>query len=240
MLTGDSPMAKDATDEVRLTRRQWWGLNVSPLFLRLVLGVVFLWAGLGKFLSDVPVQGPIADAVQTVWGSSAPPAEGGGSSPANAPSGEVNVRGVRVLGASIYMAGNPPVGDNGVKPRAIWPGFISSPLPAKAQAFAVAITEILVGMFLLAGLLSRLSALGVIIIMFGAVWLSQLGPAIQSGNTTLGFLPDYPRFSHLWQNLFFQLSMLAMAGAVLLTGAGCLSVDAVLFRRRDKHEIDVE
>ncbi len=233
-------MARDATDDVRLTGRQWWGLNVSPLLLRLVLGVVFLWAGLGKFLSDFPVQGPFLDAVHTVWGVPAPTPQGATEAQPENTDAPVNVRVVKGLGASIYLAGNPAADENGITPRAIWPRFISSPFFAKAQAFAVAITEILAGLFLLAGLLSRLSSLGVIAIMLGAIWLSQIGPAMQSGNTYLGFLPDYARFSHQWKDLFFQLSMLAMAAAVLLTGPGFLSVDAVLFRRRAKAEIDVE
>ncbi|QKK07291.1 MAG: hypothetical protein HND58_03365 [Planctomycetota bacterium] len=40
-----------------MRKRDSAGLAIAPLFLRLVLAVVFIWAGLGKFVHTFPVQG---------------------------------------------------------------------------------------------------------------------------------------------------------------------------------------
>jgi uncharacterized membrane protein YphA (DoxX/SURF4 family) len=98
------------------------------------------------------------------------------------------------------------------------------------MARAVALGEIVCGAGVLIGLATRLASFGLVIIMSGALWLAFIGPAIQKGDATLGFLPAYSTWSMEWSNFLFPLSLLCMAVATLLLGAGTLSLDAMLFR----------
>ncbi len=127
---------------------------------------------------------------------------------------------------------------DGAKPITREDGTTSIPLvPAKlAQkpwpvvlAWAATLTELIGGALLVIGLFTRLSALGISFTMLVAMWLTQIGPAIQSGNTTLGFLPAYPAYSPDWMTLSFQFALFAAATAVLFLGPGAASLDAAIF-----------
>lgn len=113
------------------------------------------------------------------------------------------------------------------KPRPkVWPGFLTGPLMSKYQAVAVTATELVGGLLLLLGLATRLAAAGVLGVMLGAIWLTQLGPAIMSGTAVYGVLPPYPVFDpRAWMPLLWQVSLAGSALAVLLMGSGALSVD---------------
>ncbi len=57
-------------------------------------------------------------------------------------------------------------------------------------------------------------------------------PAIQSGKTRLGFLPDYPIFDAGAWNMFFQQFTLLMCSlGVFFAGPGTLAIDRLLFPR---------
>lgn len=131
-------------------------------------------------------------------------------------------------------AANPGLdADSNPIPRTLPAAIANSPWPA-VLAWTAAITEILAGLMLLVGLFTRLSAFTVACIMLTAMWLTQFGPAIQSGTAFLGFLPDHSLASlHPWQPLLFQLSMFTAALAVFFLGSGALGLDAALFRRRE-------
>ena len=82
--------------------------------------------------------------------------------------------------------------------------------------------------------LRRAKAFGRSAITASAVglWLWQLGPAIQSGNTKLGFLPSYQTFDHqAWQGVMFPVVLICAAAALVCLGSGALGVDRVLFPR---------
>lgn len=97
-------------------------------------------------------------------------------------------------------------------------------------AWAVAGVELIGGGFLLLGLLTRLSALGIAGTMAGAVWLMTIGPAVQSGETMLGFLPNHELLDFMaWQTPLWQFSLLMAAFALFCTGSGGLSIDRLLF-----------
>ena len=131
-------------------------------------------------------------------------------------------------------AANPGLdADSNPIPRTLPAVVSTSPWPA-VLSWAAAITEILAGLMLLVGLLTRLGALAVIGIMLTAMWLTQFGPAIQSGHAFLGFLPDTPMTNmYAWQPFLFQLAMAAAAFAVLFLGSGAVGFDAAIFRRRE-------
>lgn len=99
-------------------------------------------------------------------------------------------------------------------------------------AWAAALTELLGGFLVLFGLFTRLAALSLGGVMFVAIWLTQIGPAMQSGVTTLGFLPAHPPFDiAAWQPLLWQLSLLCAAASLFFAGPGGLSMDRAISGR---------
>ena len=116
--------------------------------------------------------------------------------------------------------------------RPIVPGWAGQGSRPKYIAFTVAITEIVAGFLVLVGLLTRISALGLACVMGGAIWLSDIGPAIQAGTARLGFLPGHDAFSSAWSEPLWHLALFAAAVSLLFTGAGSASVHAFLFRGR--------
>jgi hypothetical protein len=65
--------------------------------------------------------------------------------------------------------------------------------------------------------------------MANAIWLDQIGPALQSGQTHFGFLPGYPGFDvNAWRPLMWQFTLLMAAFALACTGSGALSLDRML------------
>jgi putative oxidoreductase len=80
---------------------------------------------------------------------------------------------------------------------------------------AVALLELLGGLALLTGLLTRLAALGLAIDMLGAILFVHLKGGF--------FLPT---------GIEFALSMLGTTAALAFAGAGDLSLDALIARRR--------
>ena len=96
-------------------------------------------------------------------------------------------------------------------------------------AWAATLTELIGGALLVIGLFTRLSALGIAFTMLVAMWLTEIGPAIQTGATTLGFLPDHTPFTGEWMMLSFQFALFAAASAVLFLGPGSASLDAAIF-----------
>lgn len=274
-----------------MRKRDSAGLAIAPLFLRLVLAVVFIWAGLGKFMHTFPVQGEDA-AVLANYGvipnphsqnRAAPPIDSDAGTDPIAPSEEeepdaedlpttgdgpqalgrpgtsessrlvsyqsstptrvlataadfpeaVEVRGYAGLVLALHRAIHPGLNPDDSTPlMRLWPDFDPSTeydhWPRYA-ALAAALTELIGGILILVGLLTRFSAFGLANVMLVAMWLTGFGPAIQSGSTRLGFLPDYPWFgSDQWTLLLFQFSLFGAAMALVFAGPGTLSMDRLL------------
>jgi uncharacterized membrane protein YphA (DoxX/SURF4 family) len=145
----------------------------------------------------------------------------------------------RLNGLVLVMA---RANENGYFPDGLTTGQILLSL-----AWIAALTEFIGGVLLLIGFLTRLWGLGLAGVMIGAIWLTQIGPATVSETAFLGFLPEWQlgeptRYVPAYEKLFLQLVTFAAAFAVLCTGAGKLSVDALLFgkkkRRDDEHHDD--
>jgi uncharacterized membrane protein YphA (DoxX/SURF4 family) len=143
---------------------------------------------------------------------------------------------VRMLSniATMLHAGanpQPVVNDDGTTttPMALVPDALGSPPWALRLAWAAAVTELVAGLLLLIGLFTRLAGLSVAWVMGVAIWMTAIGPAIQSGNAFLGFLPQPDLLMTHYHDLFFQLALFAMGLALLFSGGGMLSLDRWIF-----------
>lgn len=276
------------------------GMTIAPLMLRLVLGVTFLWAGAGKLVDKMPVEGeraarlanlgvnlrvagstprPDPEAVPEALpeapvepeGDDAPPpepetsdaepAEGDAGDPqeqpplGTAPVGDVawtlamqpaehtagdfpspvEVRKLYGLALLIDSAAHPGLDEQSQQKMALWPiAFGVRPWPVYF-AWAAAISEVACGALLLLGLISRLAALGTAGVMVVAMWLTQIGPAIQGGDPLLGFLPNpaNPWDPAAFKDLLWQFSLLGASIAMVFSGSGALSLDRVIFGPAD-------
>jgi uncharacterized membrane protein YphA (DoxX/SURF4 family) len=257
------------------------GLALAPVFLRLGLAVVFVWAGLGKFMATMEVEGeqaailanygvipnphgpraaPMPEARPESPGTDAPAEDG---APAPGSDGQAAGRGassVRLVGLQdqptvwagaadfpepvtvkrwaglllgLHTAVHPGLSaDDSAALMPLWPDFDPStdydPWP-KYAALAVSLTELVGGILLAVGLLTRLSALGIAGVMVGAMWLTVIGPAVQSGDTMLGVLPRHDAFDgEAWMTPLWQFSLFCMAVALFFAGPGTMSLDRLL------------
>lgn len=248
------------------------GLAFPPLIIRLALAVTFIWAGLGKVISDIPVNQDQVARLASIGVTPNPPANPG------EPSTTRRLHGLALLTAQAAAvpaaptpslptdpanpadATNPsdqanpadpssaaptPATPTPAGPSPIWPPELGQgPWPVRL-AWAASITELLAGFFLLIGFMSRLSGLAIAGVMATALWLTHVGPAVQSGNAALGFLPSGRDWHDpaAWTAMGWQLALLAMGLSVLFSGSGMLAVDRVLFgppggRLRDEFDDD--
>lgn len=150
-----------------------------------------------------------------------------------------SVRKVVLLALVMDRAANPPLDAESNQPEPFWPQALAQRPWPHTLAWAVALTELIGGVLMLLGLLTRLGALGLASVMLGAMWLTQIGPAIQADSTVLGFLPAYGRFDvEAWQPLLWQFALLAASLAVFLLGSGAIGLDRALFRGSRYHAYD--
>ncbi len=237
-----------------MRNRDRLGLSLSPLLLRLLLAVIFVQAGLGKFLATVEVS-PAEAALLSKMGvqigapatppapsvvteppapqepdeATPPSAAPGSGAPAALPDGPAQIRKLYTVALRIQRAAFPEPLEGGAKVRALWPPDLAAGGWPRHLAWAVAITEVLGGACLLLGILTRVWSLAIAGVMLGAIWLMQIGPAIQSGETVLGVLPAYKAWdTAAWQPLWLQFALLMSALALLFLGAGRLSLDGLL------------
>jgi uncharacterized membrane protein YphA (DoxX/SURF4 family) len=201
--------------------------SFGPVFLRLCLGIVFIWAGLGKVIGTTVVKGADAAALKemgvtpktaTVQGASGTPAPENGDS--------LEVSNAYLLALMLKNSSKPAEGAS----RALWPQQLSDGRLPVYCAYACVLTELVGGALVLVGALTRLCAFGIATVMATAMWLTQIGPAVASGKTKFGFLPDIPAFGPGWDHLFLQFSLFSMAMALVWLGCGTLGLDRVLFR----------
>lgn len=124
---------------------------------------------------------------------------------------------------------NPPSLPDGSANTPTWPQALAKAPWPKTLAWCVALTEVFAGFFLLIGLVTRLSALALSGVMLGAIWLTTISTAIQSGDTFLGFLPNEPFLSFFWKDPFWQLLCLMSCLALFFAGPGTLALDRAIF-----------
>ncbi|MBS0196337.1 MAG: DoxX family membrane protein [Planctomycetes bacterium] len=148
---------------------------------------------------------------------------------------EVRVRNVHGISLLLVSSANPPAGADGTKPMPLVPAFAASGRWPVYLAWTATMSELLGGLFVLVGLLTRLSSFFLFCTMVTAIWLSQIGPAIQSGNSLLGFLPNHPAYATdaagnaVFAILMWQLMLACASLALVFSGPGALSFDRALF-----------
>jgi uncharacterized membrane protein YphA (DoxX/SURF4 family) len=231
------------------------GLNCAPLLLRVMLGAVFLQAGLAKLLVHAefaPVDAVVladmgaipAPAPATPEPSRPDPATSpapAADAPAGAPSGgsekdfaaPVRARAVNGVAVVLWRAAHPQAVDGGTAPMALWPAALAEGSRPVYLAYAVAAVEAGGGALMLLGVLTRFWAAGVAVVMMAALWLTQIGPAVAAGDTWLGFLPRRgPLDVAAWQGMWVQVALMMSGLALAALGAGRLSVDRLIFGGR--------
>lgn len=160
----------------------------------------------------------------------------------------VKVRGLYGLVLLMHHANNPTgAHEDGTPYRPIWPDAASSGNRLVILAWVAALSELVFGVLCLVGFFTRLGALSFAATMLTAIWLTEIGPAVQAGMTVLGFLPpDRPAFDPAaWRNLLWQFALLMSSLALVALGPGRLSIDHLLFggmtsTRRDRDDDDDE
>ena len=86
-------------------------------------------------------------------------------------------------------------------------------LPPTAWAYLAGITQFFGGILIIVGLLSRIVSIVLILNLIGIIYLSYAG----------GF-----------GSIDFQLALISIAGLILISGPGMLSMDAAIFRGKKK------
>lgn len=253
-----------------MTSREHMAVSFAPLFLRLALGVTFIWAGLGKLMVDMPVSGERAAVLANmgVGGlqrAAQPPAPAAtptpakepkkepAKTPASGPPGLVSVialqaspaptaatftaadfpnetRVAQLYGIALLLHEAVQTTDTEGKPVRfpLAPAFIATGSWPWWLAWAAALTELLGGFLLLFGLFTRFAAFAIACVMLTAIWLTQIGPAMQSGNASLGFLPPHAAYDSAWQTLLWQFCLLCAAMNLVFAGSGGLSMDRTI------------
>ncbi len=150
----------------------------------------------------------------------------------------VPCRAIWRVAAAVHRAAHPIPDPFAKSPTtSYWPAFIGDGLWPKWIALAVLVAEVGGGTMLLLGLFTRLAALAAAGIMLGSLWINQIGPAISSGKTLIGFLPARdPWDPSLWMPIGWQLSLLACALALVCLGCGALSFDRAIAGYREVPE----
>jgi uncharacterized membrane protein YphA (DoxX/SURF4 family) len=149
----------------------------------------------------------------------------------------------RLYGLSLLIESSafPEPGEDGTTPDSIWPAWgAEGPWPI-VLAWAAALAEVLAGLFLLFGFMTRFSGLTVAGVMVVAMWLTEIGPALQAGDTKLGFLPNREVFdTAAWRSLLWQFALFCSGMAVVFSGAGALALDRMGRRKRRDEDDDDE
>lgn len=107
-------------------------------------------------------------------------------------------------------------------PQPVWAGRVA------------AFTELIGGALLLLGVFSRVWGLGLAITMGVAFYLTSMTSYIDDPLGAASGINGYALFNQT----FTQLGLFVLAFGIFLTGPGPLSIDRLLFRPRDKGDVD--
>ena len=151
----------------------------------------------------------------------------------------VKVHSLYGIALLLNKSANPAARDDGTSPMPLVPPSIEGQWLIYL-AWAAAVTELVGGVLILVGLFGRVAALGLAFTMLTAIWLTQVGPAIQGGNALLGFLPSHGAYEKnaagdfMFAKLAWQFMLMCASLAVLFAGSGAVSLDRLLFPGKDR------
>lgn len=149
---------------------------------------------------------------------------------------KVPVKNVYMVAVMIHNAAHPTATPENPNPKAYWPAALANGRWPVIQAWLVMAAELGGGVLAAIGLCTRLAGFSLAVVMAGAMWLAQIGPAVMSGHTVLGFLPDLPRYDPSWMYLLFPFILFMSAVALMFSGAGYMAMDHLLFGGGSQHE----
>lgn len=263
-------------------------VNISPIMLRLVLGVTFLWAGYGKVFTLAtfsPEQiaaldqmvAPVNPGEQSVDVVEPASPDGATEQPEEftpeAPLPEPDATGAddgaddgaalltpavftddsafrvitvqdevddpamnandrrKVNYLALMIKGATEPGEDGAS---LLPGFFGQGEWPIRMAWIAALTELIGGAFVLTGILTRISAIGLGFTMLTALWMTSIGPVLVMGEaSTLGFLPAINDFAiDAWQGWLWQFALLGASASLFFAGPGSLSADRFFLGRK--------
>ncbi len=166
--------------------------------------------------------------------STQPPSTTTSSAPNDYPNGAV-MRRLYDLALTMKRAGTPGSVKGSV--GSYWPSWLSGGSWPVVLAWAAGLTELVAGAFVLLGIFTRFSAFALVCVMLCAMWLTELGPAIQAGKTFFYLVPSREEgelFSVVvWQRWMWQFALICSAAALVLLGPGPLSIDHGVFTPGD-------
>jgi uncharacterized membrane protein YphA (DoxX/SURF4 family) len=210
--------------------REKLALSFAPITLRVLVGVAFLWLGLGRLVDRIVVEGEDA-AILAELGVVGAGMAGDAPAPGGQPApGPVETRRLYRDALMIYNAANPRPGASGERPVSTWPGALAggnAPVVLSWVGTSIALGG---GVLVLLGFFTRFWGGMMILLMLILAWLTQIGPAVQSGETQIGVLPDRSLLDPAMnQELLWQFVLLMAAITLTLAGSGALAVDRMIF-----------
>lgn len=127
--------------------------------------------------------------------------------------------------------------------KALLPAFMGRGKMPIWIALSVSLAELIGGVLVLLGLLTRVSSLMIAGVMVGAIWLTSIGPVVMYGNPGWpSFMPILPALNYAtaetamgtfaaWQSWCFQLAMLMASLSLACLGPGSISLDRIFFKK---------
>lgn len=166
--------------------------------------------------------------------STQPPSTTTSSAPNDYPNGAV-LRRLYDLALTMKRASTP--GSVKGSTGTYWPSWLSAGSWPVVLAWAAGLTELVAGAFVLLGIFTRFSAFALVCVMLCAMWLTELGPAIQAGKTFFYLVPSRDEGELfavvVWQRWMWQFALICSAAALVLLGPGPLSIDHGVFTPGD-------
>lgn len=141
----------------------------------------------------------------------------------------VKLRMVYMLALGLEQASKvPPDAKNKIE---LWPPALASGGRPVYFAFMAGMTELVGGALVLVGFFTRVASISLAGVMLVAMWLTQIGPAVQADNTFWIFIPKYGEWSNMlpWKDMLWQFTLMMCGLALFFTGPGRASLDAVLW-----------
>jgi uncharacterized membrane protein YphA (DoxX/SURF4 family) len=228
-----------------MTFSEYAGTSIVPTLSRLVLALVFITAGYNKVFRTADFNAEQATILKNMGVTVTPAPAVTMAVPANpAVPGDVSIVPVSYRPPQdqpTTAATTRPVVTNTLAPGMYrapamyqiglmihnqkWP---IQPVHEKWLTWAAAYTELIGGVMMFVGLLSRLWGLGLSAVMCVAFYMTSLQPPMEVHKHITDFFTWAMDPMHS-TTLFMQLSMFVLAFGIVLTGAGPLSIDRMFF-----------